>query len=107
LLFWHISIWGLLGLFPLLFRPIELLVKVCTYVGYLALVSVLLKMPPRWAQDIEYYTFGTVFGIIVLLECTPFLGWKWEFLPLLTTSVVCATGLIGCWGTSLWLLARE
>jgi alpha-1,3-glucosyltransferase len=106
LLFWHISVWGLLGLMPLLWRPVELTLKVCSYVGYLGLASLLLKTPPRWTHEIENVTFVLVALIICLLEFVPILG-KWEFLPLMATSIVCASGLVGCWGMSLWLLAGE
>lgn len=106
LLFWHISIWGLLGLFPLLFQPAEQTFKICSYVVYLALASILLKTPPRWTQDVEYGTYILAAVVIVLLEFVPILG-KWEFFPLLTTSVLCAFGLLGCWVVSVWLLIRE
>jgi alpha-1,3-glucosyltransferase len=106
LLFWHVSIWGLLGLFPLLFRPVELLFKLCTYVLYLALASFLLGMPPKWTMEIQSVTFGLVVVVVAVLEVVPIQG-KWEFLPLMATSVMCAFGLVGCWGVSLWLLSRE
>lgn len=106
LLFWHVSIWGLLGLFPLLFRPIELLFKLCTYILYLALASFLLGVPPKWTMEIQYMTFGLVAVVVALLDVVPIQG-KWEFLPLMATSTMCAFSLVGCWGVSLWLLNRE
>lgn len=105
-LFWNTTVWGLLGLFPLLYRPVELALKLCCYVGYLGLASVLLKAPPKWTYQIEFFTFATVTAVIVLLEFVPLLG-KWEFLPLMVTSIVCAFGLLGCWAVSLRLLIRE
>lgn len=99
-LFWHISLWGLLGLFPLLFRPIELTVKLSSFFGYMGLASYLLRTPPRWMGDIQNSTCGVVALLIGLLEIVPIQG-KWEFFPLMFTSLVCALGLVGCWGVSL------
>ena len=93
---------GLLGLFPLLFRPIELPLKVTSYVGFLALsvhaLEEMLAVP-------SLLTHADVFGILVLLMVASFLEIlhpvflfpKMEFLPLLITSIVCAMGLIVCW----------
>mmetsp|Transcript_14521 Transcript_14521/g.36481 ORF Transcript_14521/g.36481 Transcript_14521/m.36481 type:complete len:543 (+) Transcript_14521:137-1765(+) len=105
ILFWHLNLWGLLGLFPLLFRPIELTLKLTCYLAYMALVSYLLHTPPRWLEDIQYGSIGMVGLVILLLEFVPIQG-KWEFLPLMATSIACASGLLGCWGMSSWLLAR-
>mmetsp|Transcript_18914 Transcript_18914/g.41113 ORF Transcript_18914/g.41113 Transcript_18914/m.41113 type:complete len:549 (+) Transcript_18914:133-1779(+) len=103
LLFWHIAIWGLLSLFPLLFRPIELTFKVASFLCYMGLTSYLLRTPPRWLDGMEYSTMGIVALVIGLLECVPIQG-KWEFFPLMVTSLACAFGLLGCWIMSLWLL---
>jgi alpha-1,3-glucosyltransferase len=111
-LFWNTTVWGLLGLFPLLYRPVELVLKLCSYIGYLGLALVLLNYTnaPNTSQPTkitDIIQFGTVAAVIVLLECVPIHG-KWEFLPLMTTSVVCAYALVGCWGLSLRiLLAKE
>ena len=35
MLFWQITLWGLLGLFPLLFRPIELSLKLGSFLCYI------------------------------------------------------------------------
>lgn len=93
LLFWQMSLWGLLGLFPLLFRPVELTFKVISYITFMALAI-------HFSKD----RFGTIrklcsvlVGIVILiLEILPIQG-KWEFLPLMITSIVCALGLIACW----------
>jgi len=103
--FWHLNLWGLLGLFPLLFRPIELTLKLTSYLAYMALISYLLHTPPRWLEDIQYGSIGMVVVVILLLEFVPIQG-KWEFFPLMATSIACASGLLGCWGISSWLLAR-
>ena len=71
----------------------------------MALVSYLLHTPPRWLEDIQYGSIGMVGLVILLLEFVPIQG-KWEFLPLMATSIACASGLLGCWGMSSWLLAR-
>lgn len=105
-LFWQVSLWGLLGLFPLLFRPIELAFKLASYFGYLELASYLLTTPNRrmlQRQQLAAISVGVVIGI---LEFFPSHG-KWEFLPLLITSIVCAHGLIGCWALSFYLLLQE
>ncbi|KAG7358888.1 dolichyl-P-Glc:Man9GlcNAc2-PP-dolichyl glucosyltransferase [Nitzschia inconspicua] len=106
ILFWHTTVWGLLGLFPLLYRPVELSLKLFSYVGYLGLAAELLQTPPKWTYEIEFSTFVTVAAVIVLLEFVPVWG-KWEFLPLMVTSIACAFGLLGCWGMSLRLLITE
>mmetsp|Transcript_671 Transcript_671/g.1606 ORF Transcript_671/g.1606 Transcript_671/m.1606 type:complete len:549 (-) Transcript_671:1559-3205(-) len=103
LLFWHIATWGLLGLFPLLFRPIELTFKLGSFFSFMGLTSFLLRTPPRWMQDMQYSTFGMVALVIALLEMVPIQG-KWEFFPLMATSIACAFGLLGCWAMTLWLL---
>lgn len=106
LLFWHVSLWGLLGLFPLLFRPVELAFKLCSYLCYMGSVAWLLRTPPHWMEDVTYGTCGMVALVIGLLEIVPIQG-KWEFLPLMATSLACAFGLLGCWGVTFWLLVRE
>jgi alpha-1,3-glucosyltransferase len=104
LLFIYVNVWGLLGLFPLLFRPVELLLKITTYILYLALANILLQLPDEVTNS--WMTYILVGSVFLLLECMPVVG-KWEFLPLMSTSVVCALGLVGCWGVSLWLLVRR
>jgi alpha-1,3-glucosyltransferase len=107
ILFWNTTVWGLLGLFPLLYRPVELALKLCSFIGYLGLASVLLNTTATTTSFITNNTdiikYGTVTAIIALLELVPIQG-KWEFLPLMATSVVCAFGLVGCWGLSLRIL---
>jgi len=105
-LFWTISLFGLLGLFPLLFRPIELIFKLSSYFGYLQLTSYLLEMPDQWIIDRQRRDTTIVGVVIFFLEFIPNHG-KWEFLPLLTTSIVCACGLVYCWGLSLSVLLAD
>ena len=48
MLFWCMSAFGLLGLFPLLFRPAETPLKLVSYIAYLAVCyHVLLEQPPQ------------------------------------------------------------
>lgn len=106
-LFTQISRWGLLGLFPLLFRPMELTLKLASYAGYWSLLSSSLVLPQssshKWLQT---GTGIVVAGVIVALEFLPIPG-RFEFLPLLLTSIVCAVGLLGCWMLSFWLLVQK
>jgi len=106
LLFWNITLWGLLGLFPLLYRTRELSIKLSSFLCYLGLISCLLRTPPRWIMDMQYRTYGLVALVIAFLEIIPIQG-KWEFFPLMTTSIVCASGLVTCWTFSFWLLMRD
>jgi alpha-1,3-glucosyltransferase len=105
LLYWQMTTWGLLSLFPLLYEPTELCFKVVSYLCYLGLTSYLLQTPPQWNQSWQYFGAGQVGIVILILEVLPVPG-KWEFLPLLITSISCASGLIGCWTLSLWILIK-
>ncbi len=104
-LFWNVCLWGLLGLLPLLFRSIEFSLKLSTYVTYMGLASHLLQTPPQWMKNVQYASIGIVGSVIFILDILPIQG-KWEFLPLMVTSITCAVGLLGCWGTMTWLLMR-
>ena len=105
-LFWNTALWGLLGLFPLFFSPVELAFKLFSYVTYLALCSYLLRTPPYWAERTAQLSAVMVAAVTCILEFLPIQG-RWEFLPLLVTSIVCAHGLIGCWFISLMLLIQD
>ena len=106
LLFWHIAVWGLLGLFPLFFGPVELAFKLVSYLTYLAMCSYLLKAPPSWGYHTKHLSGILVGSVIFVLECLPTQG-RWEFLPLMITSIACANGLIGCWAVSFWVMIQE
>jgi alpha-1,3-glucosyltransferase len=103
LLFWQVSLWGLLGLFPLFFQPVELAFKIVSYVTFLALSSLLLKDPYGKFQQLCIIVAGAV---IIVLEVLPIQG-RWEFLPLMLTSSACAVGLMGCWFFSYRVLLKE
>ena len=102
-LFWSLSLWGLFGLFPLLFRPTELCFKLTSYIGYMKLTSYLLPVPDRKIINVQKGSAAVVGVVLCFLEFVPLLD-KWEFLPLLITSIVCALGLFGCWAVTLYLL---
>ena len=107
-LFWYMTVWGLLGLFPLLFRQIELTFKLSSYMCYIGLTSHLLRTnrDPHWIHKyLQYCTCGTVALVVGILEFVPIQG-KWEFFPLMITSIACAFGLVGCWGMTFWILTR-
>lgn len=93
LIFWQVSLWGLLGLFPLFFFSTELSFKIVSYVSYLAFCAFLSKGP---FGDFRQFCAILAGAVVIILEVVPVQG-KWEFLPLMITSTVCAFGLIGCW----------
>ncbi|KAL3941895.1 MAG: hypothetical protein SGBAC_003820 [Bacillariaceae sp.] len=97
LLFWQMSLWGLLGLFPLLFRPVELPFKLVSYVTFMLLCVLFSKERSGTFRKLCSLVVGIV---IITLEVLPIQG-KWEFLPLMITSIICALGLVACWSVSL------
>lgn len=105
-LFAQSSLWGLLGLFPLLFRRQELAFKLFSYFTYLKLVSLWMRTPSLRIQRLHFFSSILAGGVVGFLEFVPTRG-RWEFLPLMVVSIVCAQGLIGCWALSLWLLLQR
>ncbi len=103
LLFWNVCLFGLLGLLPLLFRPTELTLKLSSYAAYMGLVSHLLQTPPQWTKQMQHASLGIVGLVVGILDILPIQG-RWEFFPLMVTSIACALGLLGCWGFTTWLL---
>jgi alpha-1,3-glucosyltransferase len=101
-LFVRTTTFGLLGLFPLLFRPVELLLKEVSYFGYF---TILPTEKQGTTTYVELRRWAVVAGIIYVLEVMPIQG-KLEFLPLLLTSVVCAIYLVLSWIESLVLMCR-
>jgi alpha-1,3-glucosyltransferase len=107
-LFYQVALWGLLGLFPLFFEPVELAFKLVSYFGYLTMCMLFLSTTtPSWSTRPYLLVSGIIVGAVVcVLECLPIQG-RWEFLPLMVTSISCAMGLVACWVLSLWLLLNE
>lgn len=105
-LFARMTTLGLLGLFPLLFRPIELGLKVTSYVAY---VSICWYWSDGTWMDIT--GFWCLAATCLFLEVVhPLLLYPvMEFLPLLLTSTMCAVGLLLCWletGLLMWTASR-
>ena len=114
-LFLRASSLGHFGILPLLYRPVELGLKTCAYITYMALSVWVLKMMSSCKDE----SSGSVnsskkltnvwdrIGLLVLLFVYVFMEVvhplflsnveRLAFLPLLMTSISCAVGLIACW----------
>lgn len=115
-LFFQMTALGLLGIFPLLFRVVELPVKLVTYTAYMALCYHILMGSACWnnnnMQMISYRIKLELLPLVVMILliifvlefCPVKMFGKLEFLPLLVTSVGCAIGLVFCWIRLLLLL---
>ena len=98
---------GLVGLFPLLFRPTELPLKLCTFTGYMAFAYHRLYEPTLSVLDLV--GIFMLAGVVLFLEFVhPILVYpRMEFLPLLLVSVTCAVGLVYCWLYSGYLMVQS
>ena len=114
LLVWQTSWWGLLGLVPLLFRPDEWMFVWSSYGGYALLLDQWAPLqgddrrPSIWTRLVQFTSrlFGV--GIFLVLHAIPIPGGgKWEFLPLMVTSTICALELIPCWISCLAVVLQE
>ena len=91
---------GIFALFPLLFRPVELLCKSFIYVTYGALAVYAFQQVHgqtsfQWNKNVDCFLYVGLALIFVYMEVLhPLLNSSYEFLPLLLTSVYCAFGLI-------------
>lgn len=99
------ALWGLLGLFPLLFRPFELTFKLASFWLYVQFVFSMLPKP-TWGKSLQRVSVILACCILWVLEFAP-IHRKWQFMPLMVTSIICACGLFCCWGLSLSLLLQR
>jgi alpha-1,3-glucosyltransferase len=118
-LYIRVCAFGHLGLLPLLFRPVESLFKISSYVVHLSLSVLLLdffhsengkiidkpmrasREQPGLLTNIDKFY---LFLILCLILCTEVFHnmsinpvRHLEFLPLMSISVFCAVGLLFCW----------
>jgi alpha-1,3-glucosyltransferase len=100
--------YGLLGLFPLLFLPSEMMIKISSYLTFIAVVRLMLfehyKPIPslglkRYATWLTDQCFLPIFVCCILvLECLPLRVWgRLSFAPLAFTSLVVGSGLLVSW----------
>lgn len=106
-LFLSMNALGLVGLFPLLFRPVELPLKLLSYIGYMAYVCSSIKEPTVPLLDLLGMTMLAILVAFVEFIHPLCIYPRMEFLPLLLTSVTCAVGLIFCWGNTWYLIIQS
>lgn len=118
ILFVQMTAFGLLGIFPLLFRAVELPLKLFSYTGYMALcyhalveerdATVYQSKTPLRMQVELLPVLAMVVAVLCILELVPLrLFGELEFLPLLFTSIVCAVGLLFSWVRLLVLMVSS
>lgn len=88
-----ISVSGLFSLFPLLFKPEELLLKVLILVLYVMFIYGSLDIRHEWYEKMYLYMSSLVFIYTELIHYVVF-GGKLEFLPLMMMSVYTAIGIL-------------
>mmetsp|Transcript_20250 Transcript_20250/g.30464 ORF Transcript_20250/g.30464 Transcript_20250/m.30464 type:complete len:116 (+) Transcript_20250:1319-1666(+) len=105
--FLRLNTLGLVGLFPLLFRPTELMLKITSLISYTMLTYHLFGETKLMQMDWSGLSLLCI--VILFLEIIhPLVIFpRMEFLPLLCTSIACAVGLIFCWILSGILMARS
>lgn len=116
-LFIRACMFGLFGLFPLLFRPEELLVKTFLFLAWMYLTIYGLESLLIGESKETLLTSIDTVSIIVLSADFIFMelihpvmfmpDGKFEFLPLMTTSVICSFGLFYCWIQSAVQMLRS
>lgn len=103
-----ISTSGHISLFPLLFQPAETLIKVCLFIAYSMMTFALFKIRSQksgWTYGCTLSPFQLLYIVVLVLVqvyCTFLHGGlgflkRYEFLPLLMTSVSCAVGVVWSW----------
>jgi len=112
-LYFRTSMFGHLGLIPLLFRPFESAFKLSCFIAFVCMTQILLKYSHMKNRNNslkgklfgsgtwDYAAFGSVMVLLFFTEILYPLLFKqhsrMQFLPLMMTSMLCASGLIGCW----------
>lgn len=117
-LYLRVCAFGHFGLFPLLYRPVETLFKISTYVVHLSLSVLLLEtfhshdgkltekskntvVEPGLIKNFDKCYLFLIFCLTLYMECIHDLSLNplrhLEFLPLMATSVFSAVGLLSCW----------
>jgi len=102
LLFWQVSLWGLVGLLPLLFDSYELAFKLSSFVTYMVMSTITLSVS-RAGRMLQLLSTCVACLVIIMLEFVTIRNGL-EFMPLMVTSTVCAVGLVACWISSLYVL---
>ena len=108
---------GHFGLFPLLFRGDELLIKVSTYLLHVLLSFYVLGRILRNMNEKDLLTkwdnLGLIIISVVFIFCEIahplFLRPRnlFEFFPLMVQSISCAVGLIICWIQSFFIMMNS
>lgn len=98
---------GIFGLFPLLFQPEELLIKAFLFLTWMLLALygleslLFIDRKDTLLTNIDMVTITVLSCVFIFMEIIHPVVFmprgKLEFLPLMTTSVVCAIGLFCCW----------
>jgi alpha-1,3-glucosyltransferase len=107
-LFIRTSYFGIFALLPLLFRTDELLLKVSLCITWLtgAIVSLDATMPKTKGNEhlltiFDYIAFLVMALLLLFMEVIHPIVFlpsrRFEFLPLMATSVTCGIGLLYCW----------
>jgi len=94
---WEFTALAVLGTFPLLFRPQELLLKLSCYLAYLCVLQYFSNEQRRVEQRRRMGAWIIVLLTILQLECVPLqrlVYGRFEFAPLAVTSLVCASGIV-------------
>jgi alpha-1,3-glucosyltransferase len=96
-LYFRMNAFGLIGLFPLLFRPVELSFKVFSYLAFMGFI--LNVHSGLYLSKIDIWIIGLLSMLVLYTEILHpiMIHPHMEFLPLLFVSVFCALGLMLCW----------
>jgi alpha-1,3-glucosyltransferase len=125
-LYLRLSGLGIFALFPLFTHPRETPTKVLLYLSFMRLAWNLLAdqtptegdQPKRGSlsgkhrispRTVDWCFMGALLAVFAFSEVVHPIAFRgqFEFLPLMLTSVVCAAGVVLCWGTSAASLTRD